>query len=144
MKSFFDKINAFFTPEKMRKVLIIDDSPVDRMVVVKVLNKHYNVIEAASGGTGLELAYAQAPDLIVLDYMMEDMNGPQVCYVLRNDPRTKDVPIIFLTSMDAPKAFIDGLEQGADAYLTKPINVRDLKEEVRLRIRQDGFNGKGA
>ncbi|MBF0331735.1 MAG: response regulator [Candidatus Omnitrophica bacterium] len=130
-------VKDFFVPPKTTlKVLVIDDSLIDRTVVIKALDARYQVISADSGKAGIETAYALAPDLIILDYMMQDMNGPQVCGVLRNDARTKDIPVIFLTSMDAPRSFINGLEQGADAYLTKPVNVRDLKGEVALRIKQ--------
>lgn len=136
MKCPFECLRSLFVPAKALKVLIIDDSVVDRTIAVKALDQHYHVVSAESGAQGIEKAYAEAPDLIVLDYVMQDMSGPQVCCVLKNDSRTKDIPVIFLTGMDTPESFVNGLEQGAEAYLTKPLKVRDLKEEVRLRIKQ--------
>jgi len=123
---------------------VIDDSEVDRTFSVRVLSKRYFVLAAKGAKEGLEIALKQKPDLILLDYMMPGMNGPEVCRILKQDDGMQDIPVVFLTSMDTPQTVIDGLEEGAEAYLTKPIGARDLLEEVELRMQRMVFTGKDA
>lgn len=133
-----------FCPPKSRTVLVIDDSDVDRMFAVRALSKRYHVLSAAGAKDGLEVAFKERPDLILLDYMMPEMNGPEVCRILKQDYGMLETPVVFLTSMDTPHTVIDGLQEGAEAYLTKPIGQRDLLEEVRLRLQPMVAAGKDA
>ena len=142
MKDFLKKIRERLDPPRTRTVLVIDDSDVDRTLVVRFLSRRYFVLTAASGKEGLDIAFSQCPDLILLDYMMPEMNGPEVCHRLKGDPRTESIPVIFLTSMDTPSTVVDGLEEGAEAYLIKPISKHDLIEQVALRIRPACTTGK--
>ncbi|MFH0753918.1 MAG: response regulator [Candidatus Omnitrophota bacterium] len=142
MKELIQKFRSCFAPRKMHKVLIIDDSRIDTMLAVKALDGVYHVRTAECGRVGLELAAAENPDIILLDYMMPDLNGPQTCCLLKEDPRTRDIPVIFLTGMDAPRNFVNALEQGAESYIVKPFDGRELREEIAMRIRPCVVNGK--
>ena len=138
MKKIFDAWQRFSNPLKTKTVLVIDDSEVDRILVSRALSKYYHILTASGGREGVALAVKEKPDLIVLDFMMPDVNGPDVCRQIRADASLRDIPVIFLTSIDTPHAVVEGLEQEADAYLTKPVKVRDLIEEVSLRINTVG------
>jgi putative two-component system response regulator len=142
MKNIIRSLKEFFNPPKLKTVLVIDDSDVDRTFASRVLAKRYYVLSAAGAKEGIRLALKHRPDLILLDYMMPEMNGPEVCRILKQDNGMEDTPIVFFTGMDTPQAVIDGLEEGAVAYLTKPVGARDLLQEVHLRLQPMVFTGK--
>jgi CheY-like chemotaxis protein len=125
---------GFLNPLKTKTVLVIDDSELDRTFAARVLARRYHVLLAGGAKEGLEVALKARPDLILLDYMMPEMSGPEVCRILKQDYGMHETPVVFLTSMDTPRTVIEGLEQGAEAYLIKPIGSRDLLEEVHLRL----------
>jgi putative two-component system response regulator len=133
MKNFIQFIAKFLNPPR-KTILVIDDSNVDRTFVEKILARRYNVIAVSDGRSGLEAVQRQKPDLILLDYMMPQMSGPEVCRQLKNDQATQDIPVIFLTGMDDAMAMSDGFEEGADHYLTKPIATQNLLDQVKLRL----------
>ena len=95
----------------------------------------YQVDVASRGNDALEKTRRHLPDLIVLDIMLPDMDGYQVCKVLRTTTRTSHIPIIFLTQKDERSDRIAGLELGADDYITKPFDIEELKLRVRTAIR---------
>ncbi len=142
MKNIIKIINDFLNPPKTKTVLVIDDSELDRTFAIKALSKRYHVLAATGAKEGLEMAFKHRPDLILLDYMMPDMNGPEVCRILKQNYGMDGTPVVFLTSMDTPRTIIDGLEEGAESYLTKPIGMRDLLEEIHLRLQPMVFTGK--
>ncbi len=112
-------------------LLLIEDNP-DVMTYLKTcLSSNYRVVSAVNGQEGVELATQQIPDLVVTDVMMPVMNGYEVCRFLKNDERTSHVPVIMLTAKVGFESRIEGLEQGADAYLAKPFH----REELLLQIR---------
>ena len=119
-------------PEKNRpRILAIDDTPVNLQVLTAALAADFNVQIATSGAAGLALAARSPPDLILLDVMMPDMDGLQVCRQLKSDPLLKAVPVIFITAMSGVDAEVSGLALGAADYISKPIKV----EIAKLRIR---------
>ena len=142
MKNIISSLKGFFNPPKTKTVLVIDDSELDRTFASRVLSKRYHVLSASGAKEGLEVAYKERPDLILLDYMMPEMNGPEVCRILKQDYGMQETPVVFLTSLDTPQTVIDSLEQGAEAYLTKPIGTRDLLAEVHLRMQPMSCTGK--
>jgi putative two-component system response regulator len=142
MKDIIRSLKEFFNPPRTKTVLVIDDSEVDRTFALRVLAKRYYVLSAPGAKEGIEMACKERPDLILLDYMMPEMNGPEVCRILKEDHGMKEIPVVFLTSMDTPQTVIDSLEQGAEAYLTKPIGARDLLEEIHLRMQPMVCTGK--
>jgi two-component system OmpR family response regulator len=135
------------------KVLVVDDEPNIRELVQMALNFHgCTAATAASGLDALHLAGAYQPDLIVLDVLLPDLDGFEVCRRLRADGN--DVPVIFLTARDTTSDTVTGLTIGADDYITKPFSVEALIARVRAVLRrtarqvsragQDGQDAGGA
>jgi two-component system OmpR family response regulator len=118
----------------IRKVLVVDDDPHIREVVCFTLHKSgFSTVEAADGEAALELFRREAPDVVVLDILMPELDGIGVCRVLR---RTSSVPVLFLSSKDDEVDRIVGLELGADDYITKPFSPRELAARVRALLRR--------
>ncbi|AWB06573.1 two-component system response regulator CreB (plasmid) [Azospirillum humicireducens] len=118
----------------MTKILLIDDDPHIRDIVRFALKREgFAVIEAGDGVRGLALALGEAPDLILLDIGMPEMDGTEVCRRLRRESR---VPIIFLSSRDDEIDRILGLELGGDDYVTKPFSPRELTARVKAVLRR--------
>lgn len=123
------------TDEQRPGVLVIDDSP-EILGIVNELLKHDYRLKAANGGEkGLRLAAVQPmPDLILLDIMMPDINGHEVCRRLKADPVTKDIPVIFLTAMNNEADEEAGFELGAVDYIAKPLSGPILRARVRTHL----------
>ncbi|KCZ72124.1 response regulator with CheY-like receiver domain and winged-helix DNA-binding domain [Candidatus Methanoperedens nitroreducens] len=119
------------------KILIVDDEK-DVVVPLKMSLEadNYSVIEAYAGYGAIEKARSEIPDLIILDLMLPDMDGYEVCNRLREDPLTELIPIIMLTGKDDISNKIEGLERGADDYITKPFNLSELKARIRTVLRR--------
>jgi putative two-component system response regulator len=116
-------------------ILIVDDNPENLMVLGELLQPMYRVRAANSGPRGLQLAISPpAPDLILLDVMMPDMDGFQVLDRLRADARTRAIPVIFLTAMDTSDAEETGLTLGAVDYIAKPIRPAIVLARVHTHI----------
>ena len=120
-----------------RKILTIEDDPGQRMMIQKTLEKKgYTVLLADSGEKGLEAAFLQKPDLILLDVIMPGMHGEEVCKKLKNDTRTKNIPVLFLTSVNEPRDVIEHYDLGAEVHLTKPINPKELIAQIEITFGQ--------
>ena len=118
----------------MQTILVIDDDPHIREVVEFALKKAgFRVVTAADGRAGLEVFKAQVPDLVVLDILMPEMEGTEVCKRIRSESQ---VPIVFLTSVDDEVDRILGLEIGGDDYLTKPFSPRELVARIKAVLRR--------
>ena len=114
-----------------KKVLIIDDEfNISKLLAVPLNKMDFEIIEANDGLTGLELARTKAPDLIILDIMLPKLDGYKLCRLLKFDERYSNIPIVMLTAKSDEKDERLGLQMGADIYLTKPINLTLLKEEI--------------
>ena len=113
------------------KILIVDDV-VSNVLLLKILltNEKFQVCTANCGNMCIEQAKAEKPDLILLDVMMPDINGFDTAVILKKDPETKDIPIIFLTALNNPSDLVHGFQVGASDFLTKPFN----KEELVIRV----------
>ena len=117
----------------MRKVLIADDDAHIRDVVSFALRRAgFATVDAADGRTALDAFEAEAPDLVVLDVLMPELDGVDVCRAIR---RTSTVPILFLSSKDEEADRIAGLDAGGDDYVTKPFSPRELVARVRATFR---------
>ena len=114
-----------------RKILVVDD---ERGIVstLKILleSDNYKVLEAYTGDEAIRQARREVPDMILLDLMLPDMTGYEICNSLREDPLTRSIPIIMLTGL-GETGRIAGLELGADDYITKPFDLNDLKMRIR-------------
>jgi DNA-binding response OmpR family regulator len=116
------------------KILVIDDEETT-LELLRLLLEHkgYEVIKASRADDGLRKAYRTQPDLVLLDIMMPDMDGWEVCRRLRE---LSDIPIIFLTALGEAKDIVRGLEAGADDYIAKPYDNEELIARVRARLRR--------
>jgi len=122
-------------------ILIVDDAPENLTLLSELLKLLYRVKAARSGEKALQIAHSdEPPDLILLDVMMPGMDGFEVCRRLRDDARTRHIPVIFITAQDTADEEIRGLELGAVDYLTKPINPPTVLMRVdnQLRIKAAG------
>ncbi|MFZ4813825.1 MAG: response regulator [Phototrophicaceae bacterium] len=115
-----------------RLLIVEDDYDVAEMLLMYFTSHRYEVYHADSGIRGVDLARTKFPNLILLDVMMPEMNGYEVCAHLRKQSLTKHIPVIFLTQRDERADRLSGLELGADDYIAKPFNV----EELRLRVQR--------
>lgn len=116
------------------KLLIVDDEQENRNALTSIFESDFEVHTAGDGLAGLRLASEVQPDLIILDIMMPRMDGFQVCLRLRQDEKTRQIPIIFLTSKTEPETESFGLELGADDFVVKPFNKEVLKARVNKRL----------
>ncbi|MEH6578958.1 MAG: two-component system response regulator [Amphritea sp.] len=118
-----------------QRILVVDDTPDNIEVLRGVLHKDYQITVAISGAKALELARSEhRPDMILLDVMMPEMDGYEVCRRLKRDPRTADIPVIFVTSKDEVDSEETGLEIGAVDYITKPIVPRIVQARVKTQL----------
>ncbi|MAG36271.1 MAG: two-component system response regulator [Dehalococcoidia bacterium] len=115
----------------MKKVLVVDDHLSLRLLVATILdNPDYEVLEARDGHEALALALTHRPDLVLLDVMMPEMNGLEVCRTIKSDPRLAGTKVVMLTAKARPRDEGAGIAAGADAYLTKPFKPRELQALV--------------
>jgi diguanylate cyclase (GGDEF)-like protein len=115
---------------KGRILVVEDDTDISNMLRIYFSSQGYEVVITARGGEAMDRCRAQLPHVIVLDIMLPDIDGYEVCSRLRTNLRTSHIPIIFLTQKDERSDKIAGLELGADDYITKPFDI----EELRLRV----------
>ena len=113
------------------KILVVDDV-MSNVLLLKVLltNEKFQVITANGGNKCVEMAKSEHPDLILLDVMMPDISGFDTAVILKKDPDTADIPIIFLTALNAPSDLVHGFQVGANDFLSKPFS----KEELIMRV----------
>lgn len=119
---------------KGRILVVEDDFDISNMLRIYFTGQQYEVQIAPRGGDALQMTRKQLPNLIILDIMLPDMNGYDVCKELRTTTRTSHIPIIFLTQKDERSDKITGLELGADDYITKPFDIEELKLRVQNTI----------
>lgn len=123
------------SPESAR-ILVVDDTELNVQVLSDILTrKGYQVVTAASGAEGLEVLASEKPDLVLLDVLMPEMNGYEVCRRIRANPDTTTLPVVLVTALDPGEERVKGIEAGADDFLTKPINRAELLARVRSSLR---------
>ncbi|WP_170459113.1 phosphate regulon transcriptional regulator PhoB [Ruegeria arenilitoris] len=118
-------------------ILIVDDEPALREVLAyNMQSAGYEVVQAASGEEALVLVQEVAPDLIVLDWMMPNLSGIELCRQLKARPRTRAIPIIMLSARSDEADKVRGLETGADDYVAKPYSMAELMARIRAQLRR--------
>jgi twitching motility two-component system response regulator PilH len=119
----------------MPLILIVDDSPTEVHVMKKALERHgYRTAAAGDGAEGVRLAREMSPDLIFMDVVMPGMNGYQATRTLVNDPKTRTIPIIMVTSKGQETDKIWGLRQGAVDYMVKPVSPDQLVAKAQAAL----------
>jgi len=123
--------------EKKVKVLVVDDEPAIREMIRFALNKSGMKVSCAeSGREAIDRINEKKPDILLLDWMMPNLSGPQLTRHLRKDPLTRDIPIIMLTARVAEDDKVSGLNAGADDYIIKPFSPRELVARIHALIRR--------
>jgi diguanylate cyclase (GGDEF)-like protein len=117
-----------------QKILIADDDAINRQVLAELLKPEYTVLLARNGEQALERALRHAPDLVLLDVMMPDMDGYEVLRRLRADPSTSQLAVIFISGLDRPEDEANGLRMGAADYIAKPFNATVVMARVALHL----------
>ena len=119
------------------RILVVEDDPdVSQMLRLYFDSQGYEVLTAMRGHDALDLCRRKQPNVVVLDIMLPDMDGYDVCRELRGNLRTSHIPIIFLTQKDERSDKIAGLELGADDYITKPFDIEELKLRIQGAMRR--------
>lgn len=132
------------------KILLADDDPMLQRLIANTLKlEHHDVIFAVNGQEALDLIRSEKPDLVILDIMMPVINCFDVCTELRRHPETETLPVIMLSGLGQVQEKIMGLRAGADEYLTKPIDPRELLTRIEMllerhRILRQSAMGKTA
>ncbi|MBL9011205.1 MAG: PleD family two-component system response regulator [Alphaproteobacteria bacterium] len=124
------------------RVLVVDDIAANvKLLEAKLSAEYFDVISASNGPDGLRLAAEQKPDIVLLDVMMPGMDGFEVCRRLKSSPDTAHIPVVMVTALDQPSDRVQGLDAGADDFLTKPVNdialFARVKSLVRLKMMTD-------
>jgi DNA-binding response OmpR family regulator len=122
-------MHAHAMPVRRKRILIVDDEPDYRDILAESLGAQYDVVVARDGIEGLELASTFAPDLIITDVTMPRLGGLAMIRHLRGKQGIK-APVFFLSALGAPSDVIAGISAGARHYLTKPVDLNDLKKRI--------------
>jgi two-component system cell cycle response regulator len=118
------------------RVLIVDDIPTNvRLLEARLTAEYYEVLTASSGAQALEICQTQNVDIVLLDVMMPEMDGFEVCRRLKADPKTHHLPVLMITALDQPSDRVQGLDAGADDFLSKPVDDTQLMARVKSLVR---------
>ena len=122
----------------MKNILIVEDCE-DHLEIIKLIleQQNYGILTAGNGKDGLLSAQTNLPNLIFLDVMLPEMNGYEVCKILKNDPLTLNIPIIMLSVRSSPEDIETGLKAGANEYMTKPFNLSELLSKVKKYLGEE-------
>jgi two-component system cell cycle response regulator len=118
------------------RILVVDDlEPNVKLLTDRLTGEYYNVLSANNGANAIELARTQKPDLVLLDVMMPGMDGFEVCRRLKTDAVTRHIPVVMVTALSDARDRVQGLDAGADDFLTKPVNDIQLQARIRSLVR---------
>ena len=130
------KTEEEFNREESPLVLVVEDNEDIRKFIKESIDQTLRIIESSNGIDGLEKAFSNIPDLVISDVLMPEMNGIELCEKLKTDERTSHIPVILLTSRSGVENKVEGLQTGADDYITKPFNVAELQARINNLILQ--------
>jgi CheY-like chemotaxis protein len=127
------------TMTRKKILLVVDDSPTAILWHRLMLEEEgYEVLTAADGAEGVEVAKKQLPELVLLDVIMPRMNGFEACRALREDERTRDIPVLMITTRSEMPNVLKGYESGCNEYITKPVDRTELVTKVRSYLDRPG------
>lgn len=124
--------------ERAAKILIVDDTLMNRKLLRGILSKaveKYEIVEADSGKAALEALSRDPPDIVLLDVMMPEMDGFEVCQRIKADEKNRLLPILFITAMEEMEQKVKAFKMGGADYITKPINAEEVRARVSIQIR---------
>ena len=122
------------------RILVVDDVASNvKLLEARLLAEYYEVVSAYNGSDAFEICLGGQIDVVLLDVLMPGMDGFEVCRKLKDDPRTSNIPVVMVTSLDRPEDKIRGLEAGADDFLSKPVNDLHLMSRVKSRPPEAGL-----
>lgn len=122
---------SFKTNEEKYTILIIEDN-VDLLDFISIkLEPNYNIIKKSNGVKAIDRTFESIPDIVICDLNLPELSGFDICDILKKDPRTSHIPIIILTALDDENSYLRALEVGVDLYLTKPFNLKVLRESIK-------------
>lgn len=121
--------------EKRARILVVDDEPTNIELIQGYLETDYDVVSACSGKEALEKISEEKPDVVLLDIMMPEISGYEVCAKIKQDESTRFIPVVMITALSDLEDKIKAIDAGADDFLTKPINSLELSTRVRSLIR---------
>lgn len=127
----------------MEKILVIDDNKDYQFLIQSCLGTEYKVVVADSGKQGVALAKEHKPALVLLDISLGEIDGFEVCHLLKGEKETADTPIIFLSSRADAHSKVMGFDLGADDYIQKPFDAEELRARIKVRIRQHNVRREG-
>jgi len=132
-KNLIDKLPEV-TPSKAKTILVVEDNARIRNFLIAIFKDTYNILDAENGKIGLEMAITEMPDIIISDIMMPKMDGIEFCEKVKSEIKTSHIPVILLTARTSLIFKMEGLESGADDYINKPFNVKELLLKVRNHL----------
>jgi DNA-binding response OmpR family regulator len=118
-----------------KKILVVEDNEDTRTFLGKVLATEFRTLLADNGVLGIEMARSEQPDLILMDIMMPHLSGLDACQILKKDPITENIPVIFLSARSKVSDITSGLNLGADDYISKPFDYKELMARIEARLR---------
>ncbi|MFA4935705.1 MAG: response regulator [Candidatus Methanoperedens sp.] len=122
------------------KVLVVDDEPMNVILIQSILENDYDIIPAYNGREALEKIKTDAPDIVLLDVMMPEINGYEVCEKIKQQRSTQFIPVVMVTALSGLENKIKSIEAGADDFLTKPINSIELITRVKSLLKAKYFH----
>lgn len=125
-----------FRQQAKKKILVVDDEPdVLELIKSRLELNNFDVVTALNGEEGIRKAIGENPDLILLDVLMPEKNGYEVCQELKNKPETALIPIIFLTAKGRIPDIYEGIRLGASEYVVKPYNPQELLDKINQALK---------
>lgn len=128
----------------MEKILVIDDNKDYQFLIQSCLSPEYKIVIADTGKQGVQLAKEHKPDLILLDISLGEIDGFEVCHLLKGQKETASTPVIFLSSRGDAHSKVMGFDLGADDYIQKPFEADELKARIKVRIKQNAARKDGS
>ena len=120
--------------KKLPRILVVDDAPENLMVMESVLSKDYSLNMFDDSGKALEYAFANPPDLILLDVMMPELDGIGTCRRIKQDEKTRHIPVVMVTTKGEPEMVQKAIDAGCNDFITKPLDKTELLSKVRAHL----------